>query len=709
MRHTPSRLGTAALAAATVLTGLGLAAPASAEPISATGSTPVVISGPPVAPSVTRLVGPLTLIDDDTLAYGLRLDADTLRTTTAQALADAQAGTDYFSVPAPGQVGPVRGTGDKANRCLTKGAVQYVSTTTCNGSAAQDWQWTTTIERQGETHALSPATDTSRAVAPRGENTFVSTVTSADTKRPMALGTVMAADRALDAAATADSVAKSATVTGWATSGAKVAAGGVTTVAAKDGTFTLTVDGLEYGQNTITVTQTLPNGLDWGTLDVDAVIDTVVPTEGALTELERDAATPVTVGVTTAAEWTRQVGTMVLTAPEGTTFAEGQTKLNGQLKHPGGDWNNDTNAHALHDGVLSADKRTYTYQYRGTVNGYGMQNGSQMRWTPQVVVDAGAPATTGQVDFVFAGTGSAGDYRAAGHTPTAIDDAADAPADLVVTSHDAEDTYTTNERVTLGGTATPGAEVTVYWFGKAHPNLAVTTTAGSDGTWAATRGLGTPTIYDIVITQTAQSGKVNEASIRLSPEQGDAADLTLTSPKDGDTFDATKATTVTGTATPGATVTAYWFGKDRPTLATSVIAGATGDYAFSRGLGGMNPYDIVLTQTAQADKVNEISFRLNPEKGAPADLTLTSHQDGDAFDATGLTTLRGTATPGATVTAYWFGKDHPTLATTTTAGADGSYAIARGLGGTKPYMITLTQTEQADTTNEVTVQLVPTP
>jgi hypothetical protein len=168
-RRTVVRIAAVAVATATVVTGLvdvsaaaGTTASGGSE-VSVSGRTPVV-----VASESDRLVGPLAMIQNDTTAFGLRADADTMRTTAAGTIAEAQSLADDWSVPAVGQTGPVRGVGAKADRCMTKRSPGNASLDTepCTGSPQQDWTWTDTTSRQGFTKALSPVTAPHRAIAP---------------------------------------------------------------------------------------------------------------------------------------------------------------------------------------------------------------------------------------------------------------------------------------------------------------------------------------------------------------------------------------------------------------------------------------------------------------------------------------------------------------------------------------------------------------
>ncbi|WP_162235893.1 Ig-like domain-containing protein, partial [Frigoribacterium sp. Leaf44] len=221
--------------------------------------------------------------------------------------------------------------------------------------------------------------------------------------------------------------------------------------------------------------------------------------------------------------------------------------------------------------------------------------------------------------------------------------------------------------VTLRGTGEVGAQIAVREQGRS--TVLGTAQVLANGQWTVRTANVDDRKHVLEATQSGKGNNTTASTVTLNPENDTAApaDLTLTSHEDGDTFAQPGTTTLSGKATPKATVTAYWFGKDYAQYATTVVANDEGDYAISRNMGGTQPYNITLTQTAQAGKVNEVTVRLVPAGVGPVDLTVGSHQDGDAFAPTGQTTISGKASSGATVTFYWFGKDYPQYATTTVA------------------------------------------
>ncbi|HDY5681491.1 TPA: hypothetical protein RPJ64_002804, partial [Staphylococcus aureus] len=189
--------------------------------------------------------------------------------------------------------------------------------------------------------------------------------------------------------------------------------------------------------------------------------------------------------------------------------------------------------------------------------------------------------------------------------------------------------------VTLRGTGEVGAQIAVREQGRS--TVLGTAQVLANGQWTVRTTNVDDRKHVLEATQSGKGNNTTASTVTLNPENDTAApaDLTLTSHEDGDTFAQPGTTTLSGKATPKATVTAYWFGKDYPQYATTAVANDEGDYAISRNMGGTQPYNITLTQTAQAGKVNEITVRLVPAGVGPVDLTVTSHQDGDAFAPTG--------------------------------------------------------------------------
>jgi hypothetical protein len=114
-------------------------------------------------------------------------------------------------------------------------------------------------------------------------------------------------------------------------------------------------------------------------------------------------------------------------------------------------------------------------------------------------------------------------------------------------------------------------------------------------------------------------------------------------------------------------------------------------------------HTLVATHLGRGANTTTAAVTLNPEADDTGrDLAVTSHRNGDPFAPSGLTTLRGTATPDSSVTVYWFGEDHPAQATTVPTNSVGDWAASRGLGGTRPYDLTITQAPRPGVVDRIT-------
>jgi hypothetical protein len=118
--------------------------------------------------------------------------------------------------------------------------------------------------------------------------------------------------------------------------------------------------------------------------------------------LSRSAPTevPVTVEATDAID--SVTGELVLTAPEGTRFADPQEALVTQVRQPGGDWVAlDT---LVADGaVRSDDGGTLTLAIRSTGD-LGLTDGTQLRWAPEITVPASAAGGDSELRWTLTGT-----------------------------------------------------------------------------------------------------------------------------------------------------------------------------------------------------------------------------------------------------------------------------------------------------------------
>ncbi|ROR36132.1 hypothetical protein EDF63_0248 [Curtobacterium sp. JUb34] len=228
--------------------------------------------------------------------------------------------------------------------------------------------------------------------------------------------------------------------------------------------------------------------------------------------------------------------------------------------------------------------------------------------------DADLTATTGyKVTFTQTTT----DGRTSVMPDIAFTADAPAPADLTVTSHTADGTFTPGPQV-FEGTATPGATITMNPFGfvDRYADYELTTTADTTtGKWQIERGLADTPYTAVAFKQTPHDGVVNELrNFALHPEQivETGADLVLTTP--GTTFTPGTTQTFTGTATPGTLITLYPFSDDPRYTSYALTTTAnttTGAWTITRALANQ-PYPVVITQQDGTNKIKRITHTMQP-------------------------------------------------------------------------------------------------
>ena len=636
--RTVIRVAAVAVATATVLTGIvDVSAAAVAEggsPVDLSGRTPVVI-----ASESTRLVGPLAIIQTETSAFGLRADADTMRTGGGGALAEAQAEADDWSVPAVGEVGPVHGVGDKADRCLTKASPGdgTVTISSCDSSPRQDWQWTDTTERQGFSTALSPSSATARAIAPRGAGTYVHAVDGGTYKRPMALDGAMRPEREITASADVDAIERSAVVSGVASTGSTVSIGDESVVVGDTGEYTLTLTGLEVGVTSVVVTQTLPSGAVHGTATLDVEVPaasgefTIV--ELPSTEIPRGRDSTVTAQVETTAELTTMDSTVTLTAPAGTTFASADDRAVAYLRPGDDDWRESAYLR-LTRGAPSSDATSVTYDADTPTSGFRLPAGSRLRFESVVRVPFGT-ADLGALGLVHSGTANSGDFHVFGRAAlTFVDRYRDGTLDDLVDG----DRFTPGE-VEFTGTGFPGATVTIAPASGAP----VSTEVRPDGTWRAVRYLGNGA-YTLSVSHTSGEGENTIGPIRLFSSTVAEDDFTLTSPAGGDGHAAQGWVTFSGTGTTWSRVSIADDSEIAPATATVQYDGSW----TARRWVGTEPTTFTVTSSRADVENGSATVAFNTGVG-DRPFTFDSHTDGGTFTP-GPITFSGTGSTGDTVT-----------------------------------------------------------
>ncbi|MFJ3381863.1 beta strand repeat-containing protein [Curtobacterium sp. NPDC090217] len=239
--------------------------------------------------------------------------------------------------------------------------------------------------------------------------------------------------------------------------------------------------------------------------------------------------------------------------------------------------------------------------------------------------------------------------------------------------------------IPVSGTAEPGATVTVDIDG-----TTVTTTAGTDGSWTVTVGDVPPGDHTVSVTETVGGRTSDPVTSGVTVVVAEPEDVVITSPVPGQLIPGTGAGdtgsfTVTGHATPGATITV--------TLSTGQVrtttADANGNWSVSFDRVPEGRWTIRAVQTVNG--TNSTAPEVPIVVRAVDPLAVTSPPSG-SHRTTGSDgyvdwPVTGTAEPGATVTVTADGGDPVTV----TAGTDGTWRVVLRLAvGT--HRITATQT-----------------
>jgi hypothetical protein len=250
-----------------------------------------------------------------------------------------------------------------------------------------------------------------------------------------------------------NNIAKTAEVSGRATPNGTVTIGSKVANVNSSGNWSMIVEGLSVGANSLVATQRFNNArVDEKTVTATIVEGgTLVGVDQGPIELERGESTPVPFVVENREARTNTDGTVTLEAPEGTTFDE-QTTVQGQWRQVGGTgWENSTSI-PLTNGSPSSDGKTITFDVDWAAN-HGANE--QYRFMVGVTAADDAPAGSDAMDFSMPGTSSKGDFLAEGTTTTTIEtNVVDLVANIASIDH-------AGKTAVISGTATPGATITI--------------------------------------------------------------------------------------------------------------------------------------------------------------------------------------------------------------------------------------------------------
>jgi hypothetical protein len=351
-------------------------------------------------------------------------------------------------------------------------------------------------------------------------------------------------------------------------------------------------------------------------------------------------------------------GTVTVTAPEGTTFVEGQTSVPFHYKTGvAGSWQ----AYDRMDlaGVtLSEDGRTMT----ATVSTADakLDGDERYRYMFSVEVSDDAPET-GELAFAFENSAPENRFRVSTTTPVST---VSAYTDVTLDNVADGDTFTPGD-VTFSGTGTPGATVTVT----PATGPGVSTEVRSDGSWSAVRYLGNAA-YTMSVSQTAASGENTLENIRLFSDAAVEQTFSVTSPATGDGHTQQGWVTFTGQGTTWSTVSISDGTSAAPTRATVQYDGS---WTARRWVGTEKTTFTVTSSRADVQNGSQ-TIEYNTGVSGQA-FSLDSHTDGGTFTP-GNVVFRGKGSTGDKVT-----FTAPGLAPLeATVNAAGEWSIPRWLG-----------------------------
>lgn len=336
---------------------------------------------------------------------------------------------------------------------------------------------------------------------------------------------------------------RSAYITGTASGKASIRLNGRQVATASDagtGTWSTTVTGLSVGSNTLVFQQYV----DGQYRDQTSVTVTITEPSrpGRITgnddtaDLPRGQTTTVYARYTAQSAFTTPTGTLVFTAPEGTTFAAGQDRQRGQYLE-GSTWH-DFGGDSLVDGVRSGDGRTYSFTL-GKRN-WDVAAGQQVRFGMRVATPAGITTTTSALTGALVGSVAAGPFDTTATVATTVVGRA-----LTATQKDVDAAAGT---ATLEGTAPENATTIEVTWTRSGSEVTRSVTPQADGTWSF--GLTGLAVGSNPVHVVARAGSTQLAAVDVDVRLVIAA-LTASS-----TFpdDATKPVVVAGRGQPGARI-----------------------------------------------------------------------------------------------------------------------------------------------------------
>lgn len=611
-------MGAAGLAAATIVSGLSFGLPAASASASVSES---VRAG---ASTQSTLTGKFVF----TLgARSFAVDAAG-NTRSFDSYASARAAASTWTFPAT--TGKVISPGGQCLQVGTKVSFDApVSLTSCSSGTNFTWNSNMLMDSaNGNLGGLNSKLSVSYANPPRayfpGKG---SDIVAPVTTSPLTANVT-----------TVNHVAKTAVIAGTATPNGTVTIGSKVANVNSSGNWSMTVEGLAEGANTLTAIQKVNNTeVDRKNVVVTINNAAIVGQTGAAVTLERGETTSVESLFETKGSVSRPQAKVEFTAPAGTTFAEGQSAIDGSYKKPGEAWMN--SSMPLTNGVRSADGTKYTYDFSMASTTWNLPDASLMRWNIDVNTPEDAEAGTFPMRTVFSGTATEGAFNTTSTTQATVE-AAEVPApDALVVTTPADGSTVDSKRPVFSGTGDEGATIEIR---DANDNL-IATTVVKDGAWSvpATADLADGS-YEFDVTQTPLAGAPSTEKVSFTVATNPlTTELTAVGAFDDDV---TKPATISGDATTGATVIV----KDSLGNEVGRTEAVDGKYSIpvppSFAHTGVNDFTVTQTKNDTTSPEKDVSL----DYGMPAPIRITSPANGSTVQKDGLT-FTGTGDEGARI------------------------------------------------------------
>lgn len=282
------------------------------------------------------------------------------------------------------------------------------------------------------------------------------------------------------------------------------------------------------------------------------------------------------------------------------------------------------------------------------------------------------------------------------------------PPDVSVTSGtkstgDVENLTEYQDGVTIGGTGEPGAAISVTVGGATQ-----TTTINAQGNWSVTftQSQVAAGEYEAAVTITATDALGNVTTrnevLVVDTVPHPITFHSVTADNTVNFAENQGAVVMTGTSTPGATITLTLQGHTQ-----TAVVGADGSWSVSWAAGtiaaGEYSASMTATTTDSAGNVTTVTKTFLVDTVTSVGFTGSVAGDNvvNATEAAGGIVLTGTAQPGATVSVAWGGSTLPA-----TVGTDGTWSVTFPggtlAGGTYASTATVTATDAAGNTASAT-------